>query len=173
MYPSEASLGGARAFTAIKWREIRITKGEYLFEGPNGQARLLDLFEGRRQLITYHFIFDPSWDDGCPSCTYLVSDLPSRLASLHASETSLVLVSSAPLPKLDSYKTRKNWTVPWVSSYGSDFNYDFWVTYDEGEHLYCWVGYLSASRRTSLPVSASRAWVLRIHAWIAALLGLA
>ena len=111
---------------------VKIDK-EYVFEGPNGKVRLLDLFEGRRQLIIYHFMFDPSWDDGCPSCTNLTDNLPSRLAHLQASETSLVLVSRAPLPKLDSYKTRKNWTVPWFSSYGSDFNYDFGVTDDEGE----------------------------------------
>ncbi len=112
---------------------VKIDK-EYHFEGPAGQVRLLDLFDGRRQLIIYHFMFDPSWEDGCPSCSYLTDNLPSRLAHLQASETSLVLVSRAPLPKLESYKTRKNWTVPWFSSYGSDFNYDFGVTDDEGEH---------------------------------------
>ena len=100
---------------------------EYFFEGPAGKVRLLDLFDGRRQLIIYHFMFDPSWDDGCPSCSYLADNLPTRLAHLQASETSLVLVSRAPLPKLESYKTRKNWTVPWFSSFGSDFNYDFGV----------------------------------------------
>lgn len=106
---------------------------DYRFEGPNGQLSLSDLFEGRRQLIVYHFMFDPSWDDGCQSCTYLVDNMPSRLAHLHASDTSLVLVSRAPLSKIEPYKTRKNWTVPWFSSYGSDFNYDFDATDDEGE----------------------------------------
>jgi predicted dithiol-disulfide oxidoreductase (DUF899 family) len=111
---------------------VRIDK-EYIFQGPAGKLSLLDLFEGRRQLIIYHFMFDPSWDDGCPNCTNLVHNLPSRLDGLHDTETSLVLVSRAPLPKLDSYKARKNWTVPWFSSFGSDFNYDFGVTDDEGE----------------------------------------
>lgn len=106
---------------------------EYIFEGPAGKVSMLDLFDGRRQLIIYHFMFDPSWDDGCPSCSYLTDNFPTRLAHLHASNTSLVLVSRAPLPKLESYKTRKNWTVPWFSSYGSDFNYDFGVTDDGGE----------------------------------------
>ena len=103
----------------------------YLFEGPDGKARLFDLFDGRRQLIIYHFMFDPSWDDGCPSCTNLVDNTPFRLARIQASDTSLVLVSRAPLAKLDAYKARMNWTIPWFSSYGSDFNYDFDVTDDE------------------------------------------
>src|SRR5215813_7307236 len=106
---------------------------EYSFEGPSGTVRLSDLFEGRRQLIVYHFMFDPSWDDGCPGCTNLVNNLPSRLTGLHDSNTSLVLVSRAPLSKLESYKTRMSWTAPWFSSYGSDFNYDFGVTDEEGE----------------------------------------
>ncbi len=111
---------------------VKIDK-EYAFEGPDGQVSLLDLFDGRRQLIIYHFMFDPSWDDGCPGCTNLVNNLPSRLTGLHDSETSLVAVSRAPSSKLESYKARMNWTVPWFSSFGSDFNYDFGVTDDEGE----------------------------------------
>lgn len=111
---------------------VRIDK-EYVFEGPDGKMSLLNLFDGRRQLIIYHFMFDPSWDDGCPSCTSLVDNLPSRLARLQAHDTSLVLVSRAPFPKLESYKTRRNWTVPWFSSFGSDFNEDFDATDDGGE----------------------------------------
>ena len=105
---------------------------EYLFEGPNGQMTLADLFDGRRQLIIYHFMFDPSWVDGCPSCTYLTNNIP-RLASIQANDTSLVLVSRAPLAKLEDYKARKNWTIPWFSSFGSEFNYDFNVSGDQGE----------------------------------------
>ena len=105
---------------------------EYLFEGPNGQMTLADLFDGRRQLIIYHFMFDPSWVDGCPSCTNLTNNIP-RLASIQANDTSLVLVSRAPLAKLEDYKARKNWTIPWFSSFGSEFNYDFNVSGDQGE----------------------------------------
>lgn len=105
---------------------------EYLFEGPNGQMTLADLFDGRRQLIIYHFMFDPSWVDGCPSCTYLTNNIP-RLDSIQANDTSLVLVSRAPLAKLEDYKARKNWTLPWFSSFGSEFNYDFNVSGDQGE----------------------------------------
>ncbi|HLW02563.1 MAG TPA: DUF899 domain-containing protein [Ktedonobacterales bacterium] len=112
---------------------VKIDK-EYVFEGPDGQARLLDLFDGRRQLILYHFMFDPSWEDGCEGCTNLVNNLPSRLTGLYDSNTSLVLVSRAPLAKLEAYKARMNWTVPWFSSFGSDFNYDFGATNEEGEN---------------------------------------
>jgi predicted dithiol-disulfide oxidoreductase (DUF899 family) len=111
---------------------VRIDK-QYIFQGPDGKASLLDLFAGRRQLILYHFMFDPSWDDGCPGCTNLVNNLPSRLNGLHESDTSLVLVSRAPLSKLEPYRQRMNWTVPWFSSFGSDFNYDFGVTDEDGE----------------------------------------
>jgi predicted dithiol-disulfide oxidoreductase (DUF899 family) len=116
-------------------RRLPMVKMEkaYTFNGPAGTASLLDLFDGRRQLIIYHFMFDPSWDDGCKSCTNLVDNLPFRLSRLHAHDTSLVLVSRAPLAKLEPYKARMNWTVPWFSSYGSDFNYDFGVTNAEGE----------------------------------------
>jgi predicted dithiol-disulfide oxidoreductase (DUF899 family) len=111
---------------------VRLDKA-YVFEGPDGSASLLDLFDGRRQLIVYHFMFDPSWDDGCRSCTNLVDNMPFRLARIQAEDTSLVLVSRAPLAKLEAYKARMHWTIPWFSSYGSDFNYDFGVTNDEGE----------------------------------------
>ncbi len=111
---------------------VKIDK-EYLFEGPDGMASLLDLFDGRRQLIIYHFMFDPSWNDGCRSCSNLVDNIPFRLSRLNARDTSLVLVSRAPLAKLEPFKARMNWTVPWCSSYGSDFNYDFGVTDEEGE----------------------------------------
>jgi predicted dithiol-disulfide oxidoreductase (DUF899 family) len=105
---------------------------EYVFEGPDGKATLLDLFEGRRQLIVAHFMFDPSWDDGCPSCSAGADEMSAGLiAHLNARETSLAYVSRAPLAKLEDYKARKGWTFPWYSSYGSDFNYDFHVTLDE------------------------------------------
>src|SRR5258708_11582359 len=111
---------------------VKIEK-EYSFEGPDGKASLLDLFDGRRQLIIYHFMFEPRWDVGCPSCSNWVDNLPFRLARLNDSDTSLVLVSRAPLAKIEPYKARMGWSVPWRSSYGSDFNYDFGVTDEEGE----------------------------------------
>ena len=110
---------------------VRIDK-EYVFEGPTGQASLLDLFDGRRQLIVRHFMFDPSWDDGCPSCSAGADELcDGLLRHLHIRNTSCVVVSRAPLAKIQDYKARKGWTFPWYSSFGSDFNYDFHVTLDE------------------------------------------
>ncbi len=103
---------------------------EYVFDGPSGKPSLKDLFESRRQLIVYHFMFDPEWDEGCPGCTGFVNAL-GNLSMLQERDTSFVLVSRAPLAKLERYKTRKGWDRPWVSSYGSDFNYDFHVTLDE------------------------------------------
>jgi predicted dithiol-disulfide oxidoreductase (DUF899 family) len=111
---------------------VKIDK-EYRFEGPAGTVRLLDLFDGRRQLIIYHFMFDPSWEDGCPSCSYLVDNLPFHLARLHACDNSLALVSRAPRAKREPFKQRMHWTVPRVSSYCSDFNYEYHVTDEEGE----------------------------------------
>ena len=108
---------------------VRIDKN-YVFEGPGGKRRLLDLFEDRHQLIVYHFMFDPSWDEGCPSCSFVVDNI-GHLAHLHARDTSLVLVSRAPLARIEPFKRRMGWTVPWYSSFGSDFNYDFHVTLDE------------------------------------------
>ncbi len=108
---------------------VRIEK-EYVFDSPGGNVRLHDLFEGRCQLIVYHFMFDPTWDEGCPSCSFLVDNI-GHLAHLHARKTSLALVSRAPLAKIEPFKRRMGWTVPWYSSFGSDFNYDFHVTLDE------------------------------------------
>jgi predicted dithiol-disulfide oxidoreductase (DUF899 family) len=108
---------------------VRLDK-EYVFEGPSGKASLLDLFDGRSQLIVYHFMFDPSWDEGCPSCSFLVDNI-GHLAHLHARKTSLALVSRATLAKIEPYKKRMGWRLPWYSSFGSDFNYDFHVTLDE------------------------------------------
>jgi predicted dithiol-disulfide oxidoreductase (DUF899 family) len=110
---------------------VRVDK-EYVFEGPEGKASLLDLFEGRRQLIVGHFMFDPSWDDGCPSCSAGAAEIAEGLLEhLHTRDTTLAYVSRAPLTKIERYKARKGWTFPWYSSYGSDFNYDFHVTLDE------------------------------------------
>ncbi len=103
---------------------------DYVFQGLAGDTSLLDLFDKRRQLIIYHFMFDPSWDEGCPSCSFLVDNI-GHLAHLHARNTSLALVSRAPLSKIEPFKRRMGWTVPWYSSFGSSFNYDFHVTLDE------------------------------------------
>jgi predicted dithiol-disulfide oxidoreductase (DUF899 family) len=106
---------------------------DYVFEGPNGKVKLLDLFDGRRQLILYHFMFDPAWSEGCPGCS-MFTDQVGHLSHINARDTSLVLVSLAPLSKILPYQKRMGWTIPWYSSYGSDFNRDFGVTTPKGEH---------------------------------------
>lgn len=108
---------------------VKVEK-EYTFDGPEGKVSLKDLFNGRRQLIVYHFMFDPAWDNGCMGCTGYVDAL-GDLSQLAERDTSFVLVSRAPLAKLEAYKARKGWDRPWYSSFGSDFNYDFQVTVDE------------------------------------------
>jgi predicted dithiol-disulfide oxidoreductase (DUF899 family) len=103
---------------------------QYIFDGKNGTASLLDLFENRDQLLVYHFMFDPGWDEGCTSCSLLADNI-GDLAHLHARGTALALVSRAPLAKLEAFRQRMGWDVPWYSSHGSDFNYDFGVTLDQ------------------------------------------
>lgn len=102
---------------------VRIEK-EYVFAGPKGEASLLDLFEGRRQLILYHFMFGPSQEVGCHGCSWVVDQF-GHPAHLHARDTSIALVSRAPLDKIERYEQRMGWTLPWYSSFGSDFNADF------------------------------------------------
>ena len=104
----------------------------YMFDGPEGKRSLYDLFDGHHQLIVYHFMFDPAWENGCDGCTGYVNEL-ADLSMLPARDTQFVLISRAPLEKLQAYKTRKGWDRPWYSSFGSDFNYDFQVTTDTGE----------------------------------------
>jgi predicted dithiol-disulfide oxidoreductase (DUF899 family) len=109
---------------------VRVDK-DYHFEGPDGPATLPELFDGRRQLIVQHFMFDPEWDDGCPSCTAGSDELSQGLLDhLHARDTTFVVVSRAPLEKLEHYKRTRGWTFPWYSSFGTDFNYDYHVTID-------------------------------------------
>ncbi len=108
---------------------VKIEK-QYSFGGPKGTTSLLDIFEGRRQLIVYHFMFDPDWEDGCPSCTGYVDAL-GDISGLAEKDTTMALISRAPLPKLEKYKAKRGWTLPWYSSFESDFNYDFHVTFDE------------------------------------------
>jgi predicted dithiol-disulfide oxidoreductase (DUF899 family) len=103
---------------------------EYTFAGADGPAGLSDMFDGRGQLLIYHFMFEPEWDEGCPSCSFLVDNV-GHLAHLNARDTTLALVSRAPIAKLEAYRQRMGWAVPWYSSFGSDFNYDSHVTLDE------------------------------------------
>jgi len=113
----------------------RIDK-DYVFEGHDGKRSLLDLFEGRRQLIMYHFMFAPGvegWPDaGCPGCSMMVDQF-GHPAHLHARDTSRAVISLAPLEKIEAYRKRMGWTFPWLSSEGTDFNKDFGVSTPQGE----------------------------------------
>src|SRR5918996_6664611 len=116
----------ARDALAAKRRSlpmVRIDK-DYVFDGPEGKASLLDLFEERRQLLVYHFMFGPNQDEGCDGCSMFVDQI-GHLAHLHARDTSFALVSRAPLQKIEPYRKRMGWTIPWFSSFDSDFNVDF------------------------------------------------
>jgi predicted dithiol-disulfide oxidoreductase (DUF899 family) len=105
---------------------------EYVFEGPDGKASLGDLFGGHGQLIVQHVMFGPDWDAACPGCTASIDELAAGvLTHLRSRDTEFVLVSRAPLDKLQGYAASRGWTVPWYSSYGNDFNYDFQVTLDK------------------------------------------
>ena len=109
---------------------VRIDK-EYVFEGPEGKVTLAGLFGDNRQLIVQHVMFDPDWDAACPGCTAGIDEVADgMLDHVRSRATTFVLVSRAPLAKLQKYQAAKGWTVPWYSSHGSDFNYDFQATLD-------------------------------------------
>ena len=109
---------------------VRIDK-EYVFEGPDGKASLTDMFGPNGQLVLQHVMFDPAWDDACPSCSAGLDELsPGLLRNLRARDTAFAAVARAPQAKIAAYKARKGWDFAWYSSFGSDFNYDFHVSID-------------------------------------------
>jgi predicted dithiol-disulfide oxidoreductase (DUF899 family) len=111
---------------------VRVEK-QYLFDGPDGKETLADLFEGRSQLIVYHFMFDPEWSEGCKSCSFLADQYNPSVVHLKQRDVSMVTVSRAPLEKLLSFRKRMGWTFKWASSFGNDFNRDFHVTFTAEE----------------------------------------
>lgn len=115
-----------RARLALPW--VKVEK-DYRFHTPSGEQSLADLFDGRSQLITYHFMFGPDWEAGCPGCSFLADHLDGTLPHLNHHDVTLVCVSRAPLDKIEAYKRRMGWRFPWVSSFGSDFNFDFGVSF--------------------------------------------
>lgn len=110
---------------------VVLVEKEYELDGPDGKVRFSDLFDGRRQLIVYHFMFAPG-EDPCTGCSSFADNI-ADLTHLRARDTSFVLISRAPYDEIRAFKERMGWTVPWFSSYGSDFNYDFGMTDDRGE----------------------------------------
>jgi predicted dithiol-disulfide oxidoreductase (DUF899 family) len=118
-----------------KRREMPWTKVEkkYVFEGPNGRQYLADLFDGRSQLIIYHFMLGPGWGEGCKSCSYLADHFGGALIHLAQRDTSFAVVSRAPSPEIEAFKKRMGWQFNWVSSNGSEFNFDCHVSFTKDE----------------------------------------
>jgi predicted dithiol-disulfide oxidoreductase (DUF899 family) len=111
---------------AMPWERV---EKPYRFDGPNGPLWLSDLFDGRSQLIIYHFMFAPEWEEGCKSCSFWADNFDGIPVHLKHRDVTFVAVSRAPLTKIQAYKTRMGWGFPWVSSYGSDFNFDYHVSF--------------------------------------------
>jgi predicted dithiol-disulfide oxidoreductase (DUF899 family) len=109
---------------------------EYVFEGPDGQVTLAELFQGRRQLIVQHVMFGPDWEQPCPGCSASLAELSQgALDHLATRETTFVLTSRAPYAKIAAKATERGWSFPWYSSFGSEFNYDYQVTLDADRGL--------------------------------------
>ncbi len=122
----------------LPWVKV---ESEYLFDTPKGQESLSDLFEGRSQLIIYHFMYGPDWAEGCPSCSFWADNFNGINIHLNHRDINLVVVSRARLETLEAYKRRMNWSFKWVSSFGSDFNRDYSVSFtpeeaEKGEVFY-------------------------------------
>jgi len=111
---------------ALPW--VKVDK-PYIFDTPDGRQSLGDLFAGRSQLVTKHFMFGPDWTDGCVGCSFEMDHVEGALVHLEHHDVSYVVVSRAPLEKLEAFKRRMGWRFRWVSSFGSDFNYDFHVSF--------------------------------------------
>jgi predicted dithiol-disulfide oxidoreductase (DUF899 family) len=103
---------------ALPWVKVDKT---YAFEGPAGKTTLADLFDGRRQLIVYHFMFGPGWEEGCPSCSFLADHIDGAVPHLAQRDVTLLAVSRAPLRQIEAFKKRMGWRFTWVSSHGTDF----------------------------------------------------
>ena len=138
---SKAQLAREKAFTqqrealARERRELPWVKVEesYVFDWPAGKLTLADLFKGKSQLFIYHFMFGPEWKEGCPSCSYVCDHLNGAVPHLAARDTSLVMISRAPIDKIEPFKKRMGWSFPWVSSNGNNFNHDFGVSFTPQE----------------------------------------
>lgn len=119
---------------------VRVDK-EYVFDGPGGSRTLSDLFDGRSQLVVYHFMFGPEWEEGCPTCSFWADNFNGIDVHLRHRDISLVAVSRAKLETLEAYRKRMGWSFTWVSSFGSDFNYDYQASFtaeemEAGEMMY-------------------------------------
>lgn len=131
----EKALTRRRDELSAQRRELPWVKVDkhYQFDTGQGRKSLAELFRGRSQLVVYHFMFAPEWQEGCPSCSFVSDHFDGTLAHLAARDVAMVAVSRAPLAKIDDFKQRMGWRFDWVSSFGSDFNYDFHVSFTAEE----------------------------------------
>jgi predicted dithiol-disulfide oxidoreductase (DUF899 family) len=120
----------SRARRELPWEAVTT---EYVFDGPDGRESLNDLFDGRSQLVVYHFMFDPDWDAGCPHCSHWADSFNGAIVHLNQRDVSMVAISRAPYPKLESYRRRMGWTFKWLSAFENDFNFDLGVTFTPEE----------------------------------------
>jgi len=121
---------------ALPWEPV---ENDYVFDGPNGNEALADLFDGRSQLIVYHFMFAPEDDAGCKSCSFWADNFNPNVIHLNARDVSFAAVSRAPLDKLEAYRERMGWNFHWVSSGATDFNFDYGVSFkpeQQGDDVY-------------------------------------
>jgi predicted dithiol-disulfide oxidoreductase (DUF899 family) len=148
----EKEFNRARDALSAERRELPWVKvdKEYVFQDPRGRATLRDLFDGRRQLIVYHFMFDPSWEEGCKSCSYVADNFQGSPVHLAARDTSFVAISRAPLAKIEAFKERMGWTFRWLSSFETDFNYDYHVSFRPEDKVEGKVEYNYASQEFPL-----------------------
>jgi predicted dithiol-disulfide oxidoreductase (DUF899 family) len=114
----------------LPWARV---EKDYVFDGPDGRETLADLFDGRSQLLVYHFMLGPGWEQGCPSCSFLSDHIDGANWHLPQRDVTLLAVARAPLAQIEAFKARMGWRFKWLSSYGSDFNYDFHVSFTKDE----------------------------------------
>ena len=117
----------ARQRRQLPW--VRVEK-TYVLDTVEGEQTLTELFDGRSQLLVYHFMFGPEWSEGCPVCSYWADNFDNAIVHLNHRDITMVCASRAPIERLEAYRQRMGWSFPWVSSSGTDFNYDFHVTLD-------------------------------------------
>ncbi len=147
----------SRQRRALPWERV---KKEYVFAGPNGRETLAQLFDGRSQLVVYHFMFDPEeeWDEACKHCSFWADNFNPVIVHLNARDVTMVAVSRAQLDKINRYQHRMGWSFKWLSSYDTDFNYDFGVSFraDEQDSPVYNVGTLAPGRADREGVSVGR-----------------
>ena len=137
----------------LPWEKI---EKEYIFEGPNGKETLSDLFAGKSQLIVYHFMLGPGWEAGCPSCSFLSDHLDGTLDHLANRDVTLVVVSRAPYKEIEAFKKRMGWRFKWVSSFGTDFNHDYHVSFTKEEMAKGKIDYNYSESTEPFPRRSSR-----------------